>query len=230
MAVLNALRESVERYILPYARRTVLSLRSILWPVLIVIASFSFALCARFIQYYLHHYDPTYFCSRYLNLTHCQPTNINTYLALALTFGAVGFLGTIASAALLMVSGRVFSNTLALVGRLGFVVLLTFWMFSLALFGFNWFLLDTGLVPTSLALPPGAGTALCQAPSWQLMLAPPHPQCAQPFSLSWLTAVSFGVLLIAVAALLPRLRASTPATVAIRAGGATPRGASSAST
>ncbi len=218
MAVFDALNEALRRYILPYARRAVLSLRNILWPLLILIGSFSFALCGRFIQYYLHHYDPTYYCNPALKIAHCQPPNSLTYLALALAFGFTGFFTTVASAALLMMSSRVFANTMQLLTRVGYVLLLTFWLFSLALFGFNWFLLDTSLVPTSLSVPPAVGTALCQAPTWQLMLAPPHAQCAQPFSVSWLTALSFGVLLIAVVVLLPRLR--FPGRVAARAAAA----------
>ncbi len=227
MAVLDALREALQRYILPYARRTVLSLRNVLWPALVLIGSFSFALCARFIQYYLHHYDPTFYCSPDLNLAHCQLANPYTYLAFAAAFGVAGFACTILSVALLVASGRIVSNTLRFLGRVGFVVLLTFWMFALALFGLNWFLLDTGLVPTALAVPPSQGAALCQYPSWRLMLAPPHPQCAQPFSVSWVTAISFAALIVAVLALLPRVRAGLPASVAIRAGGASVRSAAS---
>jgi hypothetical protein len=218
MAVFDALNEALRRYILPYARRAVLSLRNILWPLLILIGSFSFALCGRFIQYYLHHYDPTYYCNPALKIANCQAPNNLTYLLLALAFGFTGFFTTVASAALLMMSSRIFANTMQLLGRVGYVLLLTFWLFSFALFGFNWFLLDTGLVPASLAVPPAVGASLCQGvPTWQLMLAPPHAQCAQPFSLSWLTALSFGVLVIAVAVILPRLRAGFPGRVATRA-------------
>jgi hypothetical protein len=217
MAVFDALSEALRRYILPYARRALLSLRNILWPLLILIGSFSFALCGRYIAQYLHHYDPTYYCDSALKIDHCQAPNNLTYLALALAFGFTGFFTTVASAALLMMSSRVFANTMQLLSRIGYVLLLTFWLFALALFGLNWFLLDTGLVPTSLAVPPAQGTGLCQAQSWQLMLAPPHAQCAQPFSVSWLTAISFGVLVISVAVLLPRLRAGFPGRVAARA-------------
>jgi hypothetical protein len=217
LAVFEALNEALRRYILPYARRAVLSLRNILWPLLILIGSFSFALAGRFIQYYLHHYDPTYYCDPLLKIANCQAPNTLTYLGLALAFGATGFITTVASAALLMMSSRVFTNTMELLGRVGYVLLLTFWLFALALFGFNWFLLDVGLVPRSLSVPPAVAAPLCQAPTWQLMLAPPHPQCAQPFSISYLTAFSFGVLLIAVVVVLPRLRAGFPGRVAARA-------------
>ncbi|HEY7982725.1 MAG TPA: hypothetical protein VID73_01070, partial [Ktedonobacterales bacterium] len=220
MAVFDALNEALRRYILPYARRAVLSLRNILWPLLILIGSFSFALSGRFIQYYLHHYDPTYYCDPLLKIANCHAPNNLTYLVLAVAFGLTGFFTTVAAAALVMMSSRVFVNTMQLLSRIGYVLLLTFWLFALALFGLNWFLLDTGIVPTSLALPPAIGTPLCQAPTWQLMLAPPHAQCAQPFSVSWLTGISFGALVIAVIVLLPRLRAGFPARVATRAAAA----------
>ncbi len=213
LAVLDALREALERYILPYARRAVLSLRNILWPLLILIGSFSFALCGRFTQYYLHHYDPAYVltgtCSSLRALPQCHPTDPHRYLELAVAFGLTGFLCTVFSAALLMISGRIVSNSLRLMGRVGFVLLLTFWMFAMALFGFNWFLLDTGIVPASPSLPAPYSNGLCMgAPSWQLMLAPPHPECAQPFSLSWLSALSFATMIVAIVVLVLRMRTS----------------------
>jgi hypothetical protein len=206
MSILDTLLEALEHYILPYVRSAALSLRNILWPLLILVASFSFALCSRFIQYYLHHYDPTYNCNPALKLPDCHPTNTVTYLELAVIFGVVGFLCTVFSVALLLLSGRVVSNSLRFLGRIGGGVLLALWMFSFALFGFNWFLLDTGTVPHSLTVPAPQSAGLCQIPSWQIMLAPTDPACRQPFSLSWVTAISFAALILAVFYLVLRLR------------------------
>ena len=206
MSILDTLLEALEHYILPYVRSAALSLRNILWPLLILIASFSFALCSRFIQYYLHHYDPTYNCNPALRIPDCHPTTTSTYLELAVVFGVLGFLCTIFSIGLLLLSGRVVSNSLRFLGRIGGVVLLVVWMFSFGLFGFNWFLLDTGTVPRSLAVPAPQGAGLCQIPSWQIMLAPADPACRQPFSLSWVTAISFAALILAVFYLVLRLR------------------------
>jgi hypothetical protein len=206
MSILDTLLEALEHYILPYVRSAALSLRNILWPLLILVASFSFALCSRFIQYYLHHYDPTYDCNPALKLPDCHPTNTVTYLELAVIFAVVGFLCTVFSVALLLLSGRVVSNSLRFLGRIGGGVLLAFWMFSFALFGFNWFLLDTGTVPHSLTVPAPQGAGLCQIPSWQIMLAPTDPACRQPFSLSWVTAISFAALILAAFYLVLRLR------------------------
>lgn len=213
MAVLEALREALERYILPYARRAVLSLRNILWPLLILIGSFSFALCGRFTQYYLHHYDPAYVldstCTSLRALPQCHPTDPHRDLALAIAFGLTGFLCTVFSAALLMISSRIISNSLRLMGRIGFVLLLTFWMFAMALFGFNWLLLDMGIVPVAPSLPAPFSTSLCAGvPTWQLMLSPPHPECGQPFSLSWLSALSFAAMILAMVVLAVRMRIS----------------------
>lgn len=233
MAVLNALREALERYILPYARRAVLSLRNILWPLLILIGSFSFALGGRFIQYYLHHFDPAYItagtCSPTVALKSCHPTDPHSYLELALIFTVIGFLSPVFSAALLMMSSRIVSNNLRLMARIGFVVLLTFWMFSFALFGFNWFLIDTGIVPPSLWLPAPQSTALCQAPSWQIMLAPPSSVCGQPFSLWWLSGISFAALLVSIAVLVFRMRTGFSKLIAGGSGRATAPGAVSTS-
>jgi hypothetical protein len=216
LSVFETLLEALEHYILPYVRSAALSLRNILWPLLILIASFSFALCSKFIQYYLHHYDPTYNCDKALNIPNCSPTNITTYLELAVIFGVIGFAGTICSAALLLLSGRVVSNSLRFLGRIGTVMLLTLWLFSFALFGFNWFLLDTGIVPRALSIPLPQSAGLCDLPSWQIMLAPSDPACRQPFSLSWVASISFAALILAVFYLVLRLRRVSARPVATR--------------
>jgi hypothetical protein len=214
LAILDSLREAIRRYILPYARRAMLSLRNIVWPLLVLVASFSLALCARYVQYYLHHYDPTYGCAQayvdYVNrLTgggfECTPVPAVSHLELAVAFGVVGLVCAVVSCALLLTSMRVVTNTFRLLRRIGTVSLLTFWMFALALFGFNWLLLDLGLVPPSLSLPSAAGANMCVAPSWQLMLTPPNAVCAQPFTPSWLTSISFGLMLVALIVLVLRL-------------------------
>jgi hypothetical protein len=214
MAILDSLREAIQRYILPYARRTMLSLRNIFWPLLVLIASFSLALCARYVQYYLHHYDPTYGCApQYMayvqqlnkHAVACTPVTAVSHLELALAFGVVGLVCAVVSCAMLLTSTRVITNTFRLLRRIGTVGLLSFWMFAMALFGVNWLLVDMGIVPVSLSLPSAAGASQCQAPSWQLMLNPPAPVCAQPFTPSWLTITSFAATLLALLVLVLRL-------------------------
>lgn len=202
--VLEALRDALERYIVPYLRSAILSLRNILWPSLILIGSFSLALCSRYVQYYLHHYDPANPCV--LGIAQCAPPNPHTYLGIAIIFGLVGLFATIFSLALFLISGRVVSNSFRFVGRLGGALLITYWMFSLVTFGINWFLLDTGAVPASLSqLPPFDG-GQCRQASWQTLFAPSGLGCSQPFGLSWLTAFSFGALLVALGLLVLRSR------------------------
>lgn len=215
MAVLDALREAIQRYILPYARRAMLSLRNIVWPLLVLVASFSLALCARYIQYYLHHFDPTYGCDPHYVLYverlnkqpfACTPVTDVSHLELAVGFAVAGLICAVVACALLLMSMRVITNSFRLLRRLGTIGLLTFWMFALALFGFNWLLLDLGVVPTSLSLPGPFGADQCVAPSWQLMLAPPSSLCAQPFTPTWLTAISFGGTVLGLFVLVLRLR------------------------
>lgn len=202
--VLEALRDSVERYIVPYLRSAVLSLRNILWPSLILIGSFSLALCSRYVQYYLHHYDPTDPCV--LGIAQCAPPDQHTYLGIAIIFGLVGLVGTVCSLALFLMSGRVVTNAFRFAGRVGVALLITYWMFALATFGINWFLLDTGAVPASLSHLPPFDSGLCNQSSWQTLFVPGGLGCAQPFGLSWLTAFSFGALLIALGVLVLRVR------------------------
>jgi hypothetical protein len=106
-----------------------LSLRNVVWPGLVFLSAASLAFGARFVMFYLHN-DKT------LTIT------VN-YL-----FPAVGWLIVAAGAAVLAlgiyeVSFDVMWNALRFLSIVGFVVLLTFWLFSLAMWSINEFLLQT---------------------------------------------------------------------------------------
>ena len=106
-----------------------LSLRNVVWPGLVFLSAASLAFAARSVMAYLHN-DKT------LTIT------VN-YL-----FPAIGWLIVAAGAAVLAlgiyeVSFEVMRNALRFLSIVGFVVLLTFWLFSLAMWSINEFLLQT---------------------------------------------------------------------------------------
>jgi ABC-type dipeptide/oligopeptide/nickel transport system permease component len=101
------------------------------------------AASARYIQTYLHLQSdartcttsqcPDYAAVQRLLAEHVQITAPIS----ALLWGIIATLAIVFSAALLIYRLRVAENTLRLLGLVGFTVLLTFWIFSLALSGFN---------------------------------------------------------------------------------------------
>jgi hypothetical protein len=106
-----------------------LSLRNVVWPGLVFLSAASLAFAARFVMFYLHN-DKT------LTIT------VN-YL-----FPAVGWLIVAVGAAVLAlgiyeVSFGVMRDALRFLSIVGFVILLTFWLFSLAMWSINEFLLQT---------------------------------------------------------------------------------------
>jgi amino acid transporter len=120
-----------------------LSLRNAVWPMLILLGTISVAATSRYIQFYLHLLSDQRTCTT----PSCPEYHIvqgllgswQQYQAvvLALIWGLVGVLAIVFSVTLLILRRRVAENTLRFLGLVGFVVLLTFWIFSLALSGFN---------------------------------------------------------------------------------------------
>ncbi len=128
--VWNTLRAALSRRLRVLLGNLVLSLRMVGWPFLLFLATYGLAQLSTDIQNYLH-----------------NPKGLGDfaiYVLPALVWGVAALLGVIFSAALLLFRWRVADNTLRFVGLISFVVLLTFWLFSLALWGFNQLLLQTG--------------------------------------------------------------------------------------
>ncbi len=144
--VWNTLRAALSRRLRVLIGNLVLSLRMVGWPFLIFLATYGLAQLATNIQNYLH-----------------NPKDIHDFLAYilpALVWGLAAMLGVIFSAALLLFRWRVADNTLRFVGLVGFVVLLTFWIFSLALWGFNQLLLQTNATNRHPFDPPSITTLI----------------------------------------------------------------------
>ena len=213
LTVLNALRAAITRQLRGIVRRVSFTLRRALWPLLLLSGSFCLALFGRYVQAYLHFLDdPTYNCQ--VAVIHsargaiCAVLPHEASLLLAIGLGLAGVVATILSTALQLRSWRVAVNAFGFLRWVGLVVLITFWIFSVALFAFNILLLQLGVVPVSMWRPASAST--CPLPTWYNIAVPLNLQthyCIQPFvPMSYPTFISFAAFLVVVGILLVRLR------------------------
>lgn len=121
--VLDTMRAAINRRLRAVGSGLARSLRNIVWPALLFVATFGVYQLSVLIQHYLH-----------------GPKTLHEALAYvlpALGWGVVSVLALVFSVALTLFSWHVADNTLRFLGLIGFIVLLTFWLFSLALFAFN---------------------------------------------------------------------------------------------
>ena len=127
--VLNTLRSALDRRIRLLVSSLVLAFRNVAWPALIFVATYGIAELSTNLQNYLH-----------------SGKSFEAFAGFVLpgvAWGLAATLGVVFSAALFLFRWHVAENTLRFLGLVGFVVLLTFWIFSLAEWGFNQLLLQT---------------------------------------------------------------------------------------
>jgi hypothetical protein len=122
--VLDALRAAIDRRLRELLMGLGRSLRNIVWPILLFVATYGIFWLSVGIQSYLH-------------AAHKDINAVITFIGPAAIWGLVSVFSIIFSAALVLFRWRVAENTMRFVGLIGFIVLLTFWIFSLALWGFN---------------------------------------------------------------------------------------------
>lgn len=122
--VLDALRAAINRRLRELLTGLGRSLRNIVWPVLLFVATYGIFQLSVGIQSYLH-------------APHKDITAVVTFIIPAAVWGLASALSIVFSAALTLFNWRVADNSLRFLGLIGFIVLLTFWIFSLALWGFN---------------------------------------------------------------------------------------------
>jgi hypothetical protein len=147
--VFNTLKAALSRRLRLLIGNLILSLRMVGWPTLIFVATYGLAQLSTNIQFYLH--------------TPKSLIDFLIYVLPAIGWGLAAMLGVVFSAALLLFRWRVADNTLRFLGLVGFVVLLTFWIFSLALWGFNQLLLQTGASSRHPFDPPSITTLVSAA-------------------------------------------------------------------
>ncbi|MEO7000568.1 MAG: hypothetical protein ABI068_02030 [Ktedonobacterales bacterium] len=143
--VLDALRSALDRRLRLLLTSLARSLRNIAWPALIFIAIYGIFQLSSFIQMYLH-------------LTNKLQLMAILYVLAALGWGLLSVLGVVVSSALTIFRWRVVDNTLRFLGLVGLIVLLTVWIFSLALWGFNQLLFLTSATTRAPFSPPASAT------------------------------------------------------------------------
>lgn len=152
--VLDALRAAIDRRLRELLMGLGRSLRNVVWPILLFTATYGIYWVSIDIQ-------------RYLHAQHKDIAVVVTNIGPAAIWGLVSVFSIIFSAALVVFRWHVADNTMRFVGLIGFIVLLTFWIFSLALYGFN------------------------------VLLEQFNPFIVKPFDPpSWATAASFAALVI----------------------------------
>lgn len=122
--VLDTLRAAINRRLRELASGLGRSLRNIVWPVLLFVTTFGIYQFSLNMQGYLHS-------------DHRGISAALTYIVPAAIWALVSVFSLAFSAALTLFSWHVADNTLRFMGLIGFILLLTLWIFSLALWGFN---------------------------------------------------------------------------------------------
>jgi hypothetical protein len=144
LTVINTLRSALNRRLRIALDNMLYSLRNAVWPVLILIAVIAVASSAKFTRLYLHLQSDINTCPTACKLTldfYGWPYQYVIYAAL---FGILAVVTIVLAMTLLVFRLRVAENTFRFLGLIGFIILLTFWIFSLALSGFNGLLKLTG--------------------------------------------------------------------------------------
>jgi hypothetical protein len=205
LVLVNSLRSALDRYLRFVLLRLLSSLRNVFWIILIFIGSIGLAALAWLIQQYLHN----------------SPRPIPVIIGAALAVG-VSVLSVTLSAALLLYSRRVATNALRLLYWVGFVLALTFWLFSSTMVGLDWLGQVAGFIPPGLSVKIGDS---CAQPFLRNLWNPQSEGCNQPFSVSYLTFLSAAFLLGLLVWLLVR-QALNRSRVSAVAGASTSSGAS----
>jgi hypothetical protein len=160
MTVINTLRSALNRRLRLALDNMLYSLRNAVWPALVLVGVIAVASAAKFTGLYLHLQSDEHTCP-----VVCRAT-IDKYggpIANVLQAGVFGILGTVAivlAMTILIFRIRVAENTFRFLGLIGFIILLTFWIFSLALSGFNGLLKLTGATSREPFPPFGPATLI----------------------------------------------------------------------
>ena len=184
LTLLEALRAALDRGLRYILLNLLASLRVIGWPLLVFLGVLAAANLSRDIKLYLH-------TSKY------GPKSFG-FEVQSLGWGAVAALAIVFAAALMLYRLRVATNSLQFAALVGFAVLLTVWIFALALFFFEKLF---AFVASSNTLP----KAVCTAQGYYCSTDPRW----HPFDLGITTVISFGAFVIFGAILLfGRIRSS----------------------
>ena len=144
--VLDTLRAALDRRIRLLLQNLALAFRYIGWPVLLFLATYGVAELSTNTRNYLH--SPKILL------------NVAKYILPGAGWGLAAAVGLVLSAALMLFRWRVVENTMRFMGLVGFIVLLTFWIFSLALWGINQLLININVSDRTPFSPPSWMTGI----------------------------------------------------------------------
>jgi len=171
LTVINTLRSALNRRLRLALDNMLYSLRNAVWPILILIGVIAVASSAKFTRLYLHLQSDMITCGpntagQAKNL--CTPTLDfygwpYQYVIYAGLFGILAVVAIVLAVTILVFRIRVAENTFRFLGLIGFILLLTFWIFSLALSGFNGLLKLTGATQREPFPPFGVATIISLA-------------------------------------------------------------------
>lgn len=138
------------------------SLRNVAWPVLIFFATYGLYQLSLNIQSYLHkgYLAPKFSLCPSFTSASSGLCGVTVYALPALGWGLLSVVAVVISAALTVFRWRVVDNTFRFLGLVGFIFVLTLWIFSLAMWGFNQLLLLTHASDHRPFDPPGLQTYL----------------------------------------------------------------------
>ena len=163
LTVINTLRSALNRRLRIALDNMLYSLRNAVWPVLILIGVIAVASSAKFTRLYLHLQSDMNSCKVACKATLDFYGWPYQYIIYAGLFGILAVVTIVLAMTILVFRIRVAENTIRFLGLIGFILLLTFWIFSLALSGFNGLLKLTGASQREPFPPFGVATIISLA-------------------------------------------------------------------
>lgn len=163
LTVINTLRSALNRRLRLALDNMLYSLRNAVWPALILVSVIAVASSAKFTRTYLHLQSDVNTCPVACKTTLDSYGWPYQYVIYAGLFGILAVVAIVLAMTLLVFRLRVAENTFRFLGLIGFIILLTFWIFSLALSGFNGLLRLTGASEREPFPPFGVATVISLA-------------------------------------------------------------------
>ena len=163
MTVINTLKSALNRRLRLALDNMLYSLRNAVWPILILFGVSAVAAAARYTRYYLHLLSDQHICPQACKKTLDAFGWPYQYVIYAGVWGVLAIVAIVLAMTLLVFRFRVAENTFRFLGLIGFIILLTFWIFSLALSGFNGLLKLTGATEREPFPPFGVATLISLA-------------------------------------------------------------------
>jgi hypothetical protein len=143
--IIDTLIAAISRQIQNIFLNLALALRAAAWPVLVFVGVTGAAAAAKGIETYLHIFSDLHTCPSTCDKNGLIQQLLQKGLLPNVVGGLVAVLAIVFAASLLVYQLRVAENTLRFLGLIAFIVVLTFWIFSLALSGFDLLLFRFGL-------------------------------------------------------------------------------------